>query len=263
MRKSSISFCSLDLFQRRVDNFFGMYRHWNSWLRTSLISTRYIMFFIDQFILQNKIIYVQFVCDDQVRYKSFKVCVVFCYAIEGKLITHVMKLQLIYHGISYLDEKDQEILQQQLQRDLLLHDIKQHISYKEEDDFRDYSNEIMNWLSTAGDETSSFKINISTPSFQYFMHKELRKRFSNVWTLSGNNSVRFSYSVFFFCQESSTLNFQFHNLSDNCDESATRYKKNFGRGRRFYSGERTAGIIHRLYESVQSLGYSEEAYSGA
>lgn len=62
--------------------------------------------------------------------------------------------------------------------------------YKEIDDLNDYIVQIKKWLDTASDETSSFKINTSRPILQYFMHKELRNRFSNVWTLSGNNMVR-------------------------------------------------------------------------
>ncbi|XP_014481530.1 PREDICTED: poly(A)-specific ribonuclease PARN-like domain-containing protein 1 [Dinoponera quadriceps] len=106
------------------------------------------------------------------------------------LATHKFDFnKLVYHGISYLDEKDQEILQQQVQQGSLCRNIEQHLSSKEEDDLKDYINEVAQWLNTAGEETSSFKINTCTPSLQYLIHKELRRRFPHIWTLSGNNSI--------------------------------------------------------------------------
>lgn len=67
--------------------------------------------------------------------------------------------------------------------------MEQSLSYKEEDDFNDTVIQIFEWLKTASDETDSFKVESLTPTLQYFMHKELRKRFPNIWTFSGNNMV--------------------------------------------------------------------------
>lgn len=108
-----------------------------------------------------------------------------------------MKLQFIYNGISYIDEKDEEILQQQVQDDTLLQNIEQHISFKEKDDLKYYITQISKWLSITDDETSSFKINTSTPSFQYLMHKKLRKLFPCVWTRPGDNSVLAILAILF------------------------------------------------------------------
>lgn len=66
---------------------------------------------------------------------------------------------------------------------------KNLISYKEEDDLRDYINQVAKWLNTSSEETSSYKINAANPILQYLVHKELRNRFPNIWTLSGNNEV--------------------------------------------------------------------------
>ncbi|XP_032672518.1 pre-piRNA 3'-exonuclease trimmer-like isoform X2 [Odontomachus brunneus] len=97
--------------------------------------------------------------------------------------------KFVHNGISYIDEEDEEILRQQVQDDTLLYNIEQHISFKEKDELKYYINQISKWLSTTTDETSSFKINTSTPSFQYLMHKKLRKLFPCVWTCSGDKSI--------------------------------------------------------------------------
>ncbi|XP_018394425.1 PREDICTED: poly(A)-specific ribonuclease PARN-like domain-containing protein 1 [Cyphomyrmex costatus] len=97
--------------------------------------------------------------------------------------------KLAYQGISYIDQVDRAVLQQQIQENTLFNNVEQSISYKEEEDFRNTMTEIFTWLNTASDEVDSFKIESPTPTLQYFMHKELRKRFSNIWTFSGNNMV--------------------------------------------------------------------------
>lgn len=103
---------------------------------------------------------------------------------------NVKKFQLAYQGISSLDQVNEAILQQQIEEGTLLHNIEQSISYEEEDNFKDAITQTYEWLNTASDEMDSFKIKSSTPTLQYFLHKELRKRFSNIWTLSGNNMVQ-------------------------------------------------------------------------
>jgi len=67
--------------------------------------------------------------------------------------------------------------------------VEQSLSYKEEDDFKNAIIQIFEWLKTASNEVDSIKVESPTPTLQYFMHKELRKRFSNIWTFSGNNVV--------------------------------------------------------------------------
>lgn len=97
--------------------------------------------------------------------------------------------ELAYNGITYLNEADQAVLQQQLQENVLFRSVERSTSYKEEDSLKDYISQVSEWLSTASDETSSLKIDTPTPILQYLTHKELRNRFPNVWTLSGNNMV--------------------------------------------------------------------------
>lgn len=72
---------------------------------------------------------------------------------------------------------------------MLLYNVEQSMSYMEEEDFKDKITQVLEWLNTASDEIDSFKVETLTPTFQYLMHKELRNRFPNVWTFSGNNMV--------------------------------------------------------------------------
>lgn len=97
-------------------------------------------------------------------------------------------MQLAYEGISYLNEVDQEILQKQLQENVLFRNVERSVSHKEEDDLKNYINQVAEWLNTA-DDASSLNIVTSTPILQYLTHKELRNRFSNIWTISGNDMV--------------------------------------------------------------------------
>ncbi|XP_025157816.1 pre-piRNA 3'-exonuclease trimmer isoform X2 [Harpegnathos saltator] len=97
--------------------------------------------------------------------------------------------KLAHHSIPYIDEQEKEILQQQIQQNTLIYNIKQVISFTEEDTLKNTINEVAKWLATNIDETNSFKIKTSSPNLQYLMHKELRKHFPNIWTLSGNESV--------------------------------------------------------------------------
>lgn len=106
------------------------------------------------------------------------------------LTTHEFDFnKFAYQGISYLDEIDEAVLQQQLQENTLLSNVEQCITYQEEEDFKNTLGQIFKWLKTAGDETDSFKIQSRTPTVQYYMHKELRRHFPNVWTYSGNDMI--------------------------------------------------------------------------
>lgn len=124
------------------------------------------------------------------------------------------KFQFAYQGISYLDQADEAILQKLVQENMLFHNVEQSISYTEEEDFKNIVVKIFQWLNTASDDTDSFKIESPTPTLQYFMHKELRKRFPNIWTLSGNNMVTFQKIK---AQMFLSMFLDFFSFLDNCD----------------------------------------------
>lgn len=94
----------------------------------------------------------------------------------------------MYNGISYLNEPEEALLQQQLQNNMLFRNIKQSLSFEEENDLNSCINQIAEWLKTA-DEVNLIKLDTPTPLLQYITHKELRNYFPNVWTTSGNNVV--------------------------------------------------------------------------
>ncbi|KAL0105870.1 hypothetical protein PUN28_015945 [Cardiocondyla obscurior] len=97
--------------------------------------------------------------------------------------------KIVYQGISYIDQDDEANLQQQFKENTIFENVEELIMYKEKDDFRNVVTQVFNWLNTSSSDTDSFKIESATPTLQYFMHKELRKQFPNIWTLSGNNMI--------------------------------------------------------------------------
>jgi len=105
-------------------------------------------------------------------------------------------LQLAYNGISYLDEVDEAILKQQLEENVFFRNAERNISFRQDyNTHKDNINRVIEWLNKDTDD-SSFDIDTDTPFLQYLMHKELRNRYPNVWTLSGNNSVLSNNHIF-------------------------------------------------------------------
>jgi len=105
-------------------------------------------------------------------------------------------LQLAYNGISYLDEVDEAILKQQLEQNVFFRNAKHNISFRQDyNTHKDNINRVIEWLNKDIND-SSFNIDTDTPFLQYLMHKELRNRYPNIWTLSGNNSVLSSNHLF-------------------------------------------------------------------
>ncbi|KAH0947464.1 hypothetical protein HN011_011598 [Eciton burchellii] len=97
--------------------------------------------------------------------------------------------KLAYNGISYLDEVDEAILKQQLEENVFFLNAERNMSFRQDyNTHKDNINRVIEWLNKATDD-SSFNIDTDTPFLQYLMHTELRNRYPNVWTLSGDNSV--------------------------------------------------------------------------
>lgn len=96
--------------------------------------------------------------------------------------------QAAYDGISYLDEEDEALFKEQLKNEELIRNVERRVSYREEDDIKDYKNRVAEWLNNSEDSVS-FQINNISPLLQYLLHKELRAHFVNIWTLSSNNSI--------------------------------------------------------------------------
>ncbi|KAG7212344.1 hypothetical protein KM043_012665 [Ampulex compressa] len=95
----------------------------------------------------------------------------------------------ICEGISYLSEKEEALLKQQLAANVLVRNVQRSVSYQDEDNLRNYSNIVADWLQTSPKNEASLEVKVATPLLQYLMHKELRNRFQNIWTLSGEHSV--------------------------------------------------------------------------
>lgn len=112
----------------------------------------------------------------------------FTYSSCTPSVYHRIIFQVAYNGISYLDESDKIILQRQLNDKTLYDNIER--AYKEQDDLRDHINKVSHWLKeTKENFEESMVIQTPTPVLKYLTHKELRNRFSNLWTISGEKSV--------------------------------------------------------------------------
>ena len=65
----------------------------------------------------------------------------------------------------------------------------EHLTYDEEDDLKDCTNKVYEWLKSSPDQIS-FELETASPILQYMMHKELRSTFPHIWTVSGHKCVR-------------------------------------------------------------------------
>ncbi|XP_076754248.1 pre-piRNA 3'-exonuclease trimmer [Xylocopa sonorina] len=95
--------------------------------------------------------------------------------------------KLVDEGICYLDEADEKLLTHHLEQGNLLNNFD-HLSYEEEDVFKDCKNKISEWLKK---DNNMVSIQVETPStvLQYMVHKGLRNNFKNIWTTSGHKTV--------------------------------------------------------------------------
>ncbi|XP_043260056.1 pre-piRNA 3'-exonuclease trimmer-like [Colletes gigas] len=90
-------------------------------------------------------------------------------------------------GVSYLDEIDETRMKNLLKEGKLACNM-QHLTYQEEDIFKDCKNTVSKWLQTKPHEIS-FELKMISPTLQYMVHKELRNNFENIWTVSKHNAV--------------------------------------------------------------------------
>ena len=90
-------------------------------------------------------------------------------------------------GISYLDEADERLLKQHMDEDDFMVNFE-HLTYDEEDDLKDCTNKVYEWLKSSPDQIS-YELETASPILQYMMHKELRTTFPNIWTVSGHKCV--------------------------------------------------------------------------
>ncbi|KAK2580021.1 hypothetical protein KPH14_012310 [Odynerus spinipes] len=96
--------------------------------------------------------------------------------------------KVAYNGISYLDEIEEAMLKQQLKENTLYQNVENCMPYKDEDDIKDFSNGIAEWLKSS-EKNEIYNIRTSSPSLQYLLQKVVRSRFPNIWTISNKDTV--------------------------------------------------------------------------
>ncbi|XP_076646036.1 pre-piRNA 3'-exonuclease trimmer [Halictus rubicundus] len=93
----------------------------------------------------------------------------------------------IHNGISFLDQIDEEILKEHLEKGNLDNNLE-NLSHHEEYELKECKQIVYHWLTYNPNEIS-LKLATSSPILQYMIHKELRNTFKNIWTMSGYKSV--------------------------------------------------------------------------
>ncbi|XP_076289779.1 pre-piRNA 3'-exonuclease trimmer [Lasioglossum baleicum] len=93
----------------------------------------------------------------------------------------------MHNGISFVNQIDEELLKEYLEKGNLDNSLE-HLSYAEEDEFKECKQRVYQWLTNEPNEIS-LKLATSSPILQYMIHKELRSAFKNIWTMSSYKSV--------------------------------------------------------------------------
>nr|XP_033323389.1 pre-piRNA 3'-exonuclease trimmer-like isoform X1 [Megalopta genalis] len=93
----------------------------------------------------------------------------------------------MHNGISYVDQIDEQLLREYVEEGKFMSNLE-HLSYHEEDVFKECKDKVEEWLVTPTNEIT-YELATVTPILQYMVHKELRTHFKNIWTISGNKSV--------------------------------------------------------------------------
>lgn len=95
--------------------------------------------------------------------------------------------RFINEGISYLDEVDEKLLRDHLAQGNLTHNLE-HLTYEEEDMFKDCKTKVFKWLTNKQNQTP-FQLEATSPILKYMLQKEIRSSFKNVWTTAGYKNV--------------------------------------------------------------------------
>lgn len=100
-------------------------------------------------------------------------------------------MQFAYEGIPYLNEEDERNFRKDLNNNALVNYLDRLLSYSDEDEIKHCWNTVAEWLQKKGQQTV-LQLNVDKPLVQYLVHKELRKRFLNIWTsVSDENVIKY------------------------------------------------------------------------
>ncbi|KOX76046.1 Poly(A)-specific ribonuclease PARN-like domain-containing protein 1 [Melipona quadrifasciata] len=89
-------------------------------------------------------------------------------------------------GICYLNEPDEKLLKDCLTK-YDLANIVEHLLFEEEIELNECKNQISKWMARSEDLT--LKLQVTNPTLQYILHKDLRNNYNNIWTASDNKSI--------------------------------------------------------------------------
>lgn len=97
---------------------------------------------------------------------------------------------MAYEGISFLNVAQQNLIRAELAAETMFSNLERSLSYRDEDDLQAACSSVAQWLPTAGwGDSLPFDIADTKYSLIYFMHKEIRRRFDDVWTFAEPKQV--------------------------------------------------------------------------
>lgn len=86
-----------------------------------------------------------------------------------------------------MDETDEKLLKNYIKEGSLAYNLN-HLTYEEENEFVNYKTKISEWIANKRNE-ETLKVETSNPILQYLIHKDIRQKYKNIWSISDDKSV--------------------------------------------------------------------------
>uniref|UniRef100_T1HJ73 Uncharacterized protein n=1 Tax=Rhodnius prolixus TaxID=13249 RepID=T1HJ73_RHOPR len=94
-----------------------------------------------------------------------------------------------YEGIPFLNEAQARLVKRMLTDRSLINTISKSLDYKDLANATAHQSEVLVWL-TASPYNDTYEIHVETdnPSYRYFLHHEIRRRFKETWTFNAEDN---------------------------------------------------------------------------
>lgn len=98
--------------------------------------------------------------------------------------------QVAYEGVPFLSRAQEDQIRKELGDNTMLNNVERSLSYREEEELQNCCSRVAQWIpqSAAG---ALLEIPVATTDYclKYFLHKEVRARFKDVWTFQQDDKV--------------------------------------------------------------------------
>lgn len=101
-----------------------------------------------------------------------------------------MHWQVAYDGIPFLNSAQEREIRRQLSAGTMFSNLERSLSYRDEDELQASCSSVAQWLPGAvlGDELT-LQVEETRHCLVYFLHKEIRRRFQDLWTYPHTDKV--------------------------------------------------------------------------